>query len=72
VARSEAEADKHLARARVEMEDRLGRLEVDLAVAMQRAERAEQWLELIRQEVEGHLLPSFATARGRPTRPEVE
>jgi hypothetical protein len=39
---------------------------------MQRAERAEQWLEVIRQEVEGRLLPSFETGRGRPTRPGAE
>src|SRR5262249_12336406 len=69
---SESEADKQLARARLEMEDRLSRLEADLAAAMQRAERAEQWLEAIRQEVEGRLLPSFAAARDPRARPGAE
>jgi hypothetical protein len=31
------------------------RLEGDLAQAMQRAERAERWLVVIRREIEGHL-----------------
>jgi hypothetical protein len=36
------------------------RLEAELAHATRRAERAEQWLLRIREEIEGHLIPSLA------------
>ena len=56
VARAEAEAKN---RGRVEMEGHFSRLKADLAQAELRADRAEQWLALIRREIEDNLMPSF-------------
>ena len=58
VARAEAEAKK-LDRGQVEMEGHFSRLKADLAQAELRADRAEQWLALIRREIEDNLMPSF-------------
>jgi hypothetical protein len=66
IARSETEAHERLHRTWTEMEDRLIRLKSDLAQAELRAERAEQWLLLIRQQIEDHLMPSFATIHDSP------
>jgi hypothetical protein len=43
--------------------DEISRLQLELADAKGRAERAEQWLVRIRQEVEGRLLPAFTRLR---------
>jgi hypothetical protein len=59
VARAEAEAKQYLDRRRVEIEDDFNRLKADLAQAELRADRAEQWLALIRREIEDNLMPSF-------------
>jgi hypothetical protein len=50
----------------------LGEHEADLAQAELRADRAEQWLVLIRGEIEGHLMPSFAAMHDRLTPPEAD
>jgi DNA anti-recombination protein RmuC len=63
VAGAEAEADKRLDRMRAEIEDQFSRLEADLAQAKVRADRAEQWLVLIRRQIEDHLMPSFTAMR---------
>jgi hypothetical protein len=72
VARAEAEAKKHLDRGRVEMEEHFSRLKVDLAQVETRADRAEKWLVLIRQEIEEHLMPSFVAMHDRSTPPEAD
>jgi hypothetical protein len=59
-ARAETEANERVRRARAEIEDRFIGLKADLAQAELRADRAEQWLVLIRREIEDHLMPSFA------------
>jgi len=70
VARAEDEAKKHLDRGRVEMEGHFSRLKTDLAQAELRADRAERWLVLIRQEIEERLMPSFVAMHDRSTPPE--
>src|SRR5262249_41909256 len=65
VARVETEADERLARVRAEVEEEFGRLERDLSHAKARAARAEQWLALIQREIEGHLMPAFASMHDR-------
>jgi hypothetical protein len=67
IARVEAEADERVSYTRAESEDRFIRLKADLAQAELRANRAEQWLALIRREVEDHLMPSLATMHDQPT-----
>jgi hypothetical protein len=67
IARVEAEADERLSCAWAESEDRLTRLKADLAQAELRADRAEQWLALIRGEIEDHLMPSLAAMHDHPT-----
>jgi DNA anti-recombination protein RmuC len=51
----EAEAKKRVDIIRRENEDKVLRLKADLTEAKGRADRAEQWLMLIRREVEDHL-----------------
>ena len=67
ITRAVAEADERLGRARAEMEAQIRRLETELAQAGLRADRAEQWLVMIRREIEGRLMPSFAAMRDRLT-----
>ena len=67
VARVEAEAKQGLDRGRVEIEDDFSRLKSDLAQAELRADRAENWLVLIRQEIEERLMPLFVAMRDRLT-----
>lgn len=67
ITRAEAEADERLGRAQAEIEGQVSRLEADLAQAERRADRAEQWLVLIRREIEGYLMPSFAAMHDRLT-----
>jgi hypothetical protein len=67
ITRAVAEADERHVRARVEMEAQIRRLQTELAQAELRADRAEQWLVVIRREVEGHLMPSFAAMHDRLT-----
>ena len=51
-------------------EEQVCRLETELAETKRRAQRAEQRLVQIRQEIEGCLLPTFAPVRNRaPGRP---
>ena len=40
--------------------DQVVRLEAELVNAKQRAERAEDWLSRIRDQIEGDLIPSFS------------
>ena len=67
-----AEADERLGRARAEIDGQVSRLEADLAQTKLRADRAEQWLVLIRREIEGHLMPSFAAMHDRLTHPKAD
>jgi len=72
IARVEAEAHERLSRTWAEIEDRFIRLKADLAQAELRADRAEQWLVLIRKEIEDHLMPSFAARHDRTSIAESE
>ena len=65
IARVETEANERLSRAWAEIEDRIIRLKADLAQAELRADCAEQWLELIRREIEANLMPSLAAMHER-------
>ena len=53
----ETEAKKRVDVIRRENEDKVLRLEADLTDAKDRADRAEQWLMLVRREIEDHLMP---------------
>jgi len=55
----ETEAQKRVEVIRRENEDKVLRLVVDLTEAKDRADRAEQWLMLIRREIEDHLMPAM-------------
>jgi hypothetical protein len=55
----ETEAKKRIDVIRCENEDKVLRLEADLTEAKDRADRAEQWLMLIRREIEDHLVPAM-------------
>ena len=55
----ETEAQKRIDVIRRENEDKVLRLVVDLTEAEDRADRAEQWLMLIRREIEDHLMPAM-------------
>jgi hypothetical protein len=59
VASVETDAKKRIDIIRRENEDKVLRLEADLTHAKNRAERAEQWLMLIRREIEEHLMPAM-------------
>ena len=59
VASMETDAKKRIDIIRRENADKVLRLEADLTQAKNRAERAEQWLMLIRREIEEHLLPAM-------------
>jgi hypothetical protein len=63
VAGVEAEAKKRIDLMRCETEEKVTRLEADLTEARKRADRAEEWLTLIRREVEDHLMPSVRAMR---------
>jgi hypothetical protein len=67
ITRAVAEVDERLVRARAEMESQIRRLETEFAHAKLRADRAEQWLVVIRREIEGRLIPSFAAMHDRLT-----
>ena len=56
---------------RRENEDKVLRLEADLTEAKNGADFAEQWLMLIRREIEDHLMPSVTVMRDgpKPTNP---
>jgi chromosome segregation ATPase len=69
VTAAETGANKRIDMISSKNEDQIVRLEADLADATQRADRAEQWLMLIRREIEDHLMPSF-TAIHNLMRPE--
>src|ERR1700730_7632763 len=62
----EAEAKKRVDIIRRENEDKVLRLEADLTEAKNRADRVEQWLMLIRREIEDHLMPSVTVMRAGP------
>jgi hypothetical protein len=55
----ESEAKKRVDVIRRENEDKVIRLEADLTEAKDRADRAEQWVMLIRREIEDHLMPAM-------------
>ena len=71
VAGVETEAKKRIDLMRRENEDKVLRLEADLTEAKNGADRAEQWLMLIRREIEDHLMPSVTVMRDgpKPTNP---
>ena len=66
VAGVETEAKKRIDLIRCENEDKVVRVEADLTEAKDRADRAEQWLMLIRREIEDHLMPSVTAMRAGP------
>ncbi len=72
LARAQAEAERRHGQMRAEVEGHFTRLEEELARTHARAERAEQWLQLIQRQIEGHLLPTFAAAHDRMTPPEMQ
>jgi hypothetical protein len=72
IARAETEANERLRRAWAEIEDRFIRLKADLAQAELRADHAEQWLVVIRREIEDHLMPSFAAMHDLPAPREAD
>jgi hypothetical protein len=55
----ETEAKKRIDVIRRENEDKVVRLEADLTQAKNRADRAQQWVMLIRREIEEHLMPAM-------------
>ena len=55
----ETEAKKRIDVIRRENEDKVLRLQADLTHAKNRADGAEQWLMLIRREIEEHLIPAM-------------
>ena len=55
----ETEAKKRIDVIRRENEDKVLRLEADLTQAKNHADRAEQWVMLIRCEIEEHLMPAM-------------
>jgi gas vesicle protein len=63
----ETEAKKRVDVIRRENEDKVTRLEADLLEAKDRADRAEQWVMLIRREIEDHLMPAMRDGP-KPTR----
>jgi DNA anti-recombination protein RmuC len=65
VARAEANANEDLNRVRTEVDTHFSRLKADLAQAECRADRAEQWLVVIRREIEERLIPSFTDMHDR-------
>jgi hypothetical protein len=67
IARAQIEATDRLSRAWAEIEDRVMQLKADLAQTELRADRAEQWLVLVRREIEANLMPSFAAMHERVT-----
>jgi hypothetical protein len=72
VARAEAEANERLSRVQHEVESHFRRLNADLAQIELRADRAEQWLVLIRREIEEHLMPSLVANHERLTAPGAD
>ena len=59
VASVETDAKKRIDIIRRENEDKILRLEADLTQAKNRADHAEQWVMLIRREIEEHLMPAM-------------
>jgi hypothetical protein len=59
VASVETDAKTRIDIIRRENDDKVLRLEADLSHAKNRAERAEQWVMLIRREIEEHLMPAM-------------
>jgi hypothetical protein len=59
VASVETDANKRIDIIRRENEDKILRLEADLMQAKNRADGAEQWVMLIRREIEDHLMPAM-------------
>jgi hypothetical protein len=66
VAMMENEAKKRMDVIQRENEDKVLRLEAELAQAKNRANRAEQWVMLIHNEIENRLMPSVTTMRLGP------
>ena len=67
----ETEAKKRIERIRRENQDKILRLEADLTQIKNRADRAEQWVVVIRREIEEHLMPAMrdgpkTTSSARP------
>jgi len=66
IERAETEANERVRRAQAEMEDQFTRLKAELAQAELRADCAENWLLVVRREIEDHLMPSFAAMHESP------
>jgi gas vesicle protein len=70
VAAAQREAKKRFELMQGENEEKILRLEADLVEANNRAERAEQWLILIRREIDDNFIPAMKTMhnlmRGKP------
>ena len=67
VASMENEAKKRIDVIQREHEETVFRLETELAQATNRANRAEQWVMLVHNEIEHRLMPSVTTMRVGPT-----
>jgi F0F1-type ATP synthase membrane subunit b/b' len=59
VASVETDAKKRIDVIRRETEDKILRLEADLTQAKTRADHAEQWVMIIRRQIEEHLMPAM-------------
>jgi hypothetical protein len=62
----EADTKKRIDLMRRANEHEVLRLETELREAKNRADCAEQWLMLIRREIEDHLMPSVTAMRNGP------
>jgi hypothetical protein len=69
----ETDAKKHIDLMRSENEAKILRVEADLREAKNRADYAEQWVTLIRREIEDNLMRSVTVMRAgpKPTNPTV-
>jgi chromosome segregation ATPase len=72
IRRAEWDAEKSLEQLRAEARGEVTRLQIELAAARKRAERAEEWLVRIRHEVEGRLLRAFTRPRNGPAETKVD
>jgi len=66
VGKLQSVANARVERVKREADARIARVEADLTQAELRADRAEQWLVLIRREIEDHFMPSFAAMHESP------
>jgi hypothetical protein len=72
VDQTKREADERIADLEADAEDRVNRLQGELAQTKERADHAEQWLMLIRREIEGRFMSSFGAVHDRRTAPQID